>query len=177
MKDPSRVRLSGPLREFGPGFVGELERLGYSSLGATLQVRLVARASCWMQAEGLTPGELTDEVVDRFLAERRAAGRRDYVTPWSMAPLLVYLRELGVVPSASPLEPSTKAEELGQRFGRYLTVERGLAEGTVTGYVDAVRPFLAELDREQLELHDLSAGRVTAFVVARCPAQSRGQRR
>lgn len=33
MKDPSRVRLSGPLREFGPGFVGELERLGYSSLG------------------------------------------------------------------------------------------------------------------------------------------------
>ena len=174
MKDPSRVRLSGPLQEFGPGFVGELERLGYSLLGATLQVRLMARASRWMQAEGLTPGELTDEVVDRFLAERRAAGRRDYATPRAMAPMLVYLRVLGVVPSASPSEPSTRAEELGQRFGRYLTVERGLAEGTVTGYVDAVRPFLAELDREQLDLHDLSAGRVTAFVVARCPAQSRG---
>ena len=31
MKNPSRVRLFGPLQEFGPGFVGELERLGYSS--------------------------------------------------------------------------------------------------------------------------------------------------
>jgi hypothetical protein len=27
MKNPSRVRLSGPLQEFGLGFVGELERL------------------------------------------------------------------------------------------------------------------------------------------------------
>jgi hypothetical protein len=42
MKDPSRVRLSGPLQEFGPGFVVELERLGYSPVGAALQVRLMA---------------------------------------------------------------------------------------------------------------------------------------
>ena len=35
MVSPLRVRLSGPLEEFGPGFVGELERLGYSPVGAT----------------------------------------------------------------------------------------------------------------------------------------------
>jgi hypothetical protein len=61
MKDPLRVRLSGPLQEFGPRFVVELERHGYSPLGATLQVRLMARVSSWMQAESLVPGELSDE--------------------------------------------------------------------------------------------------------------------
>ena len=63
---------------------------------------------------------------------------------------------------------------LGERFRVYLTVERGLAEETVVGYVDAVKPFLARLDEDRLDLRELSAGRVTAFVVARCPGQSRG---
>jgi site-specific recombinase XerD len=174
MKDPLRVRLSGPLEQFGPGFVDELERLGYSPLGATLQVRLMAKVSAWMQAGGLSSGELTDEVVGRFLAERRAAGRRDYVTTRAMAPLLAYLRALGVAPPAVPPRPSTRAEELAERFGRYLAVERGLAKGTVTGYVDAVKPFLSALDEERLALDQLSAARVTAFVVSRCPGQSRG---
>ncbi|MBA3807607.1 MAG: tyrosine-type recombinase/integrase [Solirubrobacterales bacterium] len=174
MKDPSRVRLSGPLREFGKGFVVELARQGYSPLGATLQLRLMARTSRWLQAEGLRVGQLTDDVVERCLAAQRAAGRRDYVTARAMAPLLAYLRGLGLVAPASPSRPSSRAEELGERFRRYLTVERSLASGTVTGYVDAVEPFLAGLDEEQLELRELSAGRVTAFVVARCPGQSRG---
>ena len=59
------------------GFVGELERQGYSPIGATLQARLMARVSSWLQAEGLVCGALTGEVVERFLAECRAAGRRD----------------------------------------------------------------------------------------------------
>ena len=63
---------------------------------------------------------------------------------------------------------------LGERFRVYLTVERGLAESTVVGYVDAVKPFLAELDDDGLDLRELTAARVTAFVVARCPGQSRG---
>lgn len=174
MKDPSRVRLSGPLQKFGKGFAVELERQGYSPVGATLQLRLMARTSRWMQAEGLGLGELSDDVVERLLAARRAAGRRDYVTARAMAPLLAYMRGLGLVPPASPSRPSRRAEELGERFRRYLTVERGLAPGTVTGYVDAVKPFLAGLDEEHLDLRELSAGRVTAFVVARCPGQSRG---
>jgi len=174
MSDPLRVRLSGPLREFGPGFVDELERQGYSPLGATLQMRLMARVSSRMQAEGLVCAQLSGDVVERVLAERRAAGRRDYVTARAVAPLLAYLRKLGAVPSSPPVPPSTRAEMLGGRFRCYLIGERGLAEETATGYVDAVMPFLAGLDDEQLDLRDLSADRVTAFVVARCPGQSRG---
>ena len=174
MVSPLRVRLSGPLQEFGPGFVVELERVGYSPVGATLQVRLMARVSSWMQANGVACGELSGEVLERFLAGRRLAGHRDYVTAGAVAPLLAYLRGLGLVPSASPVQPSTRAGVLGERFRRYLIDERGLADGTVTGYVDAVKPFLVGLDDDQLDLRDLSAGGVTAFVVARCPGQSRG---
>ena len=77
MVSPLRVRLSGSLQEFGPGFVGELERLGYSPVGATLQVRLMARVSSWMQANDVACGELSGEALERFLVARRAAGHRD----------------------------------------------------------------------------------------------------
>jgi integrase/recombinase XerD len=177
MRDPSRVRVSGPLEEFGPGFRAELKRQGYSPLGATLQVRLMAHASRWMQCEGLAPEELTGEIVDRFLAARRAAGRRDYVTVRAMTPLLGYLRGLGIAPPPVRSLALTRAEKLGERFDEYLAVERGLAQGTVTGYVDAVKPFLVGLDEDGLDLWELSAGRVTTFVVARCPGQSLARRR
>ena len=156
--------------------MGELERLGYSPVGATLQVRLMARVSRWMQAESLVPGGLSDDVVARFLAERCAAGHRDYVTARAMAPLLAYLRELGVVPSASPVQPSTRAEMLDERFRRYLVVERGLAESTAIGYVDAVKPFLGAGSGGRY-LGELTAARVTAFVVARCSRRRAARRR
>jgi integrase/recombinase XerD len=175
MKDPSRVRVSGPLEAFAPGFVAELERVGYSPLGATLQLRLLARLSRWLESEGPGPAGLTEDVVERFLGERRAAGYRDYVTARATAPLLRYLRGLGVASASAPRAPVTAAEVLLERFGEYLAVERGVTAETVEGYVHAVRPFLAGLGGDgELDLRGLTGAQVTAFVVARCPRQSRG---
>lgn len=175
MKDPSRVRVSGPLEAFAPGFVAELERVGYSPLGATLQLRLLARLSRWLESEGLGAAGLTEDVVERFLGERRAAGYRDYVTARATAPLLRYLRGLGVASASAPRAPVTAAEVLLERFGEYLAVERGVTAETVEGYVHAVRPFLAGLGGDgELDLRGLTGAQVTVFVVARCPRQSRG---
>jgi integrase/recombinase XerD len=175
MKDPSRVRVSGPLEAFAAGFVAELERVGYSPLGATLQLRLLARLSRWLESEGLGPLGLTEDVVERFLAERRAAGDRDYVTARATAPLLRYLRGLGVAPPPAASVSPTAAEVLLGRFGEYLALERGVTAETVEGYVHAVRPFLAGFGGDgELDLRGLTAAQVTAFVVARCPRQSRG---
>jgi site-specific recombinase XerD len=175
MKDPSRVRVSGPLEAYSRGFVAELERVGYLPLGATLQLRLMARLSRWLESEGLGPAGLTDGVVERFLADRRAAGYRDYVTARATAPLLGYLRGLGVAPPPAPDAAVTAAEVLLQRFGAYLAVERGVMGETVEGYVHAVRPFVAGLGGGgELDLRGLTAAQVTAFVVARCPRQTRG---
>lgn len=72
------------------------------------------------------------------------------------------------------LHAATSAERLLERFGEYLTIERGLADGTVVDYVGALRPFLDAIGTDEEDLRRLAAADVTAFVVARCPCQSRG---
>ena len=102
MHDPSRVRVSGPLEVFASGFAAELGCLGYRRVPIVFRLQLMAHASRWLGREGLGAGELTSDVVERLLAERRAAGYTNYVTARVVAPLLGYLRGLGVAPSASP---------------------------------------------------------------------------
>jgi integrase/recombinase XerD len=176
MHDPSRVRVSGPLEVFAAGFAAELARLGYRRTPATFQLQLMAHASRWLQREGLDAHELTSEVVERFLAERRAAGYTNYVTARAMAPLLGYLRGLGVAPAASARLAAGAVALLLADYREYLAVERALTSETIEGYVLAVRPFLEGRlsDDGQLSLGRLSAADVVAFVVARCPVQSRG---
>ena len=176
MHDPSRVRVLGPLEVFASGFAAELARLGYRRVPIVFQLQLMAHASRWLRREGLGVDELTSEVVERFLAERRAAGYTNYVTGRAMAPLLGYLRGLGIAPAASPRLAAGAVEVLLADYREYLAVERGLTADTIEGYVLAVRPFLDGRLREgdELDLAGLSAADVVAFVVARCPAQSRG---
>jgi integrase/recombinase XerD len=176
MHDPSRVRISGPLEVFAAGFTAELERLGYRRTPASFQLQLMAHVSRWLEGDGLGADGLTSEIVERFLEERRAAGYTDRITWRAMVPLLGYLRGLGVAPPPSPRVVVGAAEVLLAEYREYLAVERGLTAGTIEGYVLAVRPFLAgrERDGDELDLDVLSAADVMAFVVARCPGQSKG---
>lgn len=176
MHDPSRVRVFGPLEVFASGFAAELARLGYRRTPATFQLQLMAHASRWLQREELAAGELSSEVVERFLEERRAAGYTNYVTARALAPLLGYLRGLGVAPPASRRVAVGAVEVLLADYREYLAVERGLTADTIEGYVLAVRPFLDGRlhGGDELDLAGMSAADVVAFVVARCPAQSRG---
>ena len=176
MHDPSRVRVSGPLEVFAAGFAAELARLGYRRTPVVFQLQLMAHASRWLHGEGVGADGLSSDVVERFLAERRAAGYMNYVTPRAMAPLLGYLRGLGVAPAASPRAAVGVVDLLLADYREYLAVERALTADTIEGYVLAVRPFLNGrlLDGDELNLAGMSAADVVAFVVARCPAQSRG---
>jgi integrase/recombinase XerD len=175
MHDPSRVRVSGPLEVFAAGFAAELARLGYRRVPVVFQLQLMAHASRWLQREGLGADRLTSEVVERFLAERRAAGYTNYVTARAMAPLLGYLRGLGVAPASSPHLVVGAVEALLAAYREYLAVERALTTPTIEGYVLAVRPFLdGRLRDDELDLAGLSAADVVAFVVGWCSAQSRG---
>jgi site-specific recombinase XerD len=164
------------LEAFRAGFAIELERLGYRRTPATFQLQLMAHASRWLQGQGLGAAGLTSEVVERFLEERRAAGYTERVTWRAMAPLLGYLRGLGVAPPPAPRVVVGPVEVLLADYREYLAVERGLTADTIEGYVLAVRPFLEDRleDGAELDLGALSAGDVMAFVVARCPGQSKG---
>jgi integrase/recombinase XerD len=174
MRDPSRVRVTGALQQYAPGFVVELARLGYKPNAAACQLQLMAHLSRWMDAGRLGPVALTPEVAGAFLAARRAEGYVMWLSPKALAPLLGFLRRLGVVPPPASA-PVTPAEALLGRYRRYLVTERGLAVVTARGYADMVRPFLA--GREEaggLALADLTAAEVTAFVLAACPGKPKG---
>jgi integrase/recombinase XerD len=174
MRDPSCVGVTGPLQRHAPGFVAELARLGYKPNAAAYQLQLMAHLSRWMDARHLGPMALTPEVTEAFLAARRAEGYVMWLSPKALVPLLGFLRRLGVVPPPAPAR-ITPAEALLGRYQRYLVSERGLAAVTARGYADMVRPFLAGREEAgELALADLTAGKVTAFVLAACPGRPKG---
>jgi len=174
MRDPSRVRVSGPLEGYVSGFARELVRVGYRRNTVACQLRLMAHVSFWLGREGLDAGDLTEAAVEEFFAARRAAGHATLRSPRALEPLLEYLRGLGVEP-VPVLVTATAADALLERYRRYLLVERGLTTGTVRGYVDIVRPFLAgRVAGDGSGLERLAARDVSAFVLAEVPGRSRG---
>lgn len=93
----------------------------------------------------------------------------------ALAPVLACLRGVGVVPTPSPVESATPAEELMERYRAYLGQERGLAAATVTSYLHVAGLFFAARSRDGgLDLGRLSAGEVTGFVLTECAARKVG---
>lgn len=173
MGDPSRVRVSGPLERFAPGFVAELVEVGYRPNAAAVQLRLLAHVSGWLEREGIDPGELGEPELERFRREDLARVRSLRIAD-GLVPLLGYLRGLGVVPSAD--EPSlSNAELLLDRYRDYLLVERGLTAGTARGYVDCVRSFVSSRARGdgEVDLAGLTPQDVLGFVLADCQRRPR----
>ena len=142
----SKVLVTGPLAPFAEDYRRELRERGYTERSAVNQLRQVARFSCWLQASQLSVPDLSADRVEVFLGWQRAVGR--HRSQWSrpgLACLLDVLRELGVLGAGEPARADAPAQVLLAGFGRYLAAERGLAAGTVRGYVGHARRFLEGL--------------------------------
>ena len=160
--------VTGPLAPFADGFGQWLAERGYACESARKQMLLMAHVSRWLSAHGLEVAGLTGTAVERFLAARRKAGYRRYVSLRAKAPLLGYLRAIGVAPSASSVAVSPLEMLLGWYSG-YLASERGLAPGSVAGYVRAARVFLRErVGNGEVDLAGLAAAEVAEFVLSQC---------
>lgn len=176
MMDSSRVRVSGPLERYAPGFLAELVGVGYKRPSAVCQLRLMGHLSRWLEEAGLALEELSSAKAAGFLAARRAAGYRSLTSPKGLEPLLGYLRGLGVVPLAD--QPVLSAVELLlERYRDYLLVERGLVAGTARGYVDLVRPFVVSRCEENgvPDFAGLTSSGVLSFVLSECERRPRRQ--
>jgi integrase/recombinase XerD len=159
--------MAGPLVVFARGFSADLVRQGYRPGSAAAQLELVADASGWLAAHRMGAGDLTEALVERLMAERRASGRSRLLSSRAMSPLLEYLRGLGVVPAAKPAAPVTAVEALVERYSAYLLARRGLAPSTVRNYVGVATVFLSwrEVTTGGLCLETLDAVAVSEFVL------------
>jgi integrase/recombinase XerD len=159
--------MTGPLAAFAPGFGSELVARGYRPGSAGAQLQLMADVSAWLAARGFGPGDLTEALVERLMAERRASGRSRLLSSRALSPLLEYLRGLGVVPPPQPAVPLTAVEAMVERYSSYLLDRRGLAPSTVRNYVGVARVFLAwrEMTAGGRGLAGLDAAAVSEFVL------------
>jgi integrase/recombinase XerD len=173
MKDPSRVRVTGPLGRYAAGLVAELVGAGYRPNAAAVHLRLLAHLSGWLEREGIDPSELRESQLERFRKEDLARVRSLRIAG-GLVPLLTYLRGLGVVPAAD--EPAlSNVELLLERYREYLLVERGVTAGTARGYIDCVRPFVSSRAGVggELDVAGLTPQDVLGFVLADCQRRPR----
>src|SRR2546430_998741 len=163
MSRRSGVRCTGPLESYLGGFADELARLGYTPGSAQQQLRLVARLSRWVADHDMGPEALTAEAIEAFVVVLRTAGYTVHRSSRAFAPLLDYLRRLGVVGPPAVAEELTPVEALLARYRDYLRSRRDLAGSSVPGYPGAVRPFLTGRGTGNgLTLERLTAGEGTA---------------
>ena len=175
MSKPSRVRVTGPLAPYKTGFRQELVRQGYTPHSASNQLQLMAHASRWLANSGLGVETLSPARVEEFLAHRRGEGYTLWLSAKAMVPMLEYLRGLGVAPTSAPAVPGTEAEQLQERYRIYLGEERGLAAGTIAGYLHVARLFFSARAADGVvALERLTAVEVTEFVLAECATRSVG---
>jgi site-specific recombinase XerD len=150
----------------------ELKKRGYTSRTSVNQLRQVARLSRWVEASELTIGELTGERVEEFLAFQRAGGH--HRASWSrpgLQCLLDVLGGLGVLAAPALARADSPTDVLLASFERYLLTERGLAAGTVRGYVRHARRFV-DGHSPSGRLVRLTAAEVTGAVLREATAVS-----
>lgn len=160
-----RIVVDGPLAAFADGLREDLAGQGFAVDTIVDHVHRLADLSGWLSARGLSPAELTSEVVQEFRRARLAAGVRLGVSERGLAPLLGYLRRLRVVPPPAATVAATPVAVLLAEYRRFLEDERGLAAGTVKHYLRCARMFLTWLPGPvACSLPRLSAGQVVEFV-------------
>jgi hypothetical protein len=133
--------MSGPLAPFAEEYRLELMARGYTVRSAVNELRQVARLSRWLEDGGLGARDLSRKQIEEFLAFQRRSGRLRSQSRPGLLCLLGVLQARGVA-----VEPPAGAA-FGERaaalsFERYLLAERGLAAGTVAGYLAHAGRFL-----------------------------------
>jgi integrase/recombinase XerD len=164
-----RVRVGGPLGPYADGFRRTLAERGYAPSSVAGQLQLMAHLSGWLVDRGLDSRDLVSPVVGEFLQARRGAGYRQWLSMRGVAPLLDYLRGVGVAPTRPSVVAAGAAEVRLDAYEAYLVTERGLAASTVRNYLHVARQFLSgRWVSRPPDLNRLTAVEVREYVLAGC---------
>lgn len=135
------VRVRGPLAGHVEGFEAELIRLGFTSASVVNQLRLMAHLSSWLEGQRLDTKDLSVDLVETFVGERRVK-YTGLVTRRALRPLLCWLATSGVIAAAVASPPRPDDLPVLARFEEYLRRERRLQAGTTAAHVARLRRFL-----------------------------------
>jgi site-specific recombinase XerD len=159
-----RLRV-GPLSGYLDAFAQKLSEHGYAIDTGQQQLRVVSHLSQWMGRRGLRAQDLSEQVLQRFLADRRRQERMRSTDPRALGWLLEHLRQTGVVERTSPSRADGMRGPLERDFERYLLQERGLAAATIANYSRVSRTFLsAHFNDETPDPQRLGPSDVIRFV-------------
>ena len=174
MSSFGRGHVKGVLGSHGEGFRAHLLASGYTWGSAVHQVHLMAHFSRWLEDGELTAAQVNRAAIGAFIAARRSEGYVHLLSERAMAPMINYLRKVGLVPEEAP-RPGTPVEALLAEFERYLRRERRLAKESVRSYVGVARQFLVHTGcAGQPDLQALDAAAVTGFVRDECARRGVG---
>ena len=173
--EPKKKRRKNPVTALSKGLEEDLRQQGYVASTIWKQRRLLNDLIGWLQGQEFAMGDLSMAQVDRFMADRRAAGVRKLKTRKALEPILGHLRGLELVPAAETPVEDDPARIILNRYRQFLTTERGLADVTADRYIDCLRPFLdRRMAAGEFDLGSLTPADVTSFVVAWCPCLNSG---
>ncbi len=146
----SRVRINGPGFGWSEGFAAELREQGYIEPSIRNQLGLAAHFSQWLEERKIALDELTQELIDQYLAWRRPR-QRQLRSRRGLTPLLTYL---GLTESVAPARP----ERSGwlRRYERHLVEERGLTDRVRAHYLTVAADLLAAHRPAELTRIDVS---------------------
>jgi site-specific recombinase XerD len=161
-----RQRLHvGPLSGYLDAFARQLAEYGYAIDTGRQQLRMVSHLSLWMGRRGLQAHDLSEPVLNRFLADRRRQGHLRNTDPRALGWFLEHLRQMGIVERTPPLSTDGPRQALERDFERYLLQERGLAAVTISNYLRVARTFLeAHFHEEMADPQRLRPPDVIRFV-------------
>jgi site-specific recombinase XerD len=172
--------MSGTRRKpggLGPqveGYRGWLLRRGYRPETVRNMLKELGQVGRWLTVQQLEAEQLDEQRVAAFIAARHAAGYRRVPGPRAMAPLLRYLREVGILAQARPL--ATPLGVLLAQYRTWMVGERGLAPSTVLRYENTARRFLTEqaVTDGVFAPTGLTGSDVNAFLLRECARVSVG---
>ncbi|MFS0717324.1 tyrosine-type recombinase/integrase [Arthrobacter sp. 1P04PC] len=166
-----RSLVVGPLQDYAPAVAEELARVGYTTSSAGQHMAFVAHLSRWMEGEHHSVEDLTDDVLEKYFTTRRTAGYVNYRTMKAARPLRRVLATHGVVVTSTAVP--TASQLVLDRFAEYLTHVRGLAAGTVTGYIGRIHPLVvARLETAGVGFDGLTSIDVHRFLAERCAGEA-----
>lgn len=159
-------RKPGALGVWVEPYRSELIEAGYSPGSVRGKLKELGQLGRWMSGRGLGVGDLDENRVEEFLADRRTGGYSRVPRLGSFVRLLELLREQGVI--TDPVEPSpTPLDVLMDRYRSWLVGDRGLAASTVLRYESLARRFLADrwLRGGEVDVAGLTGADVTRFLL------------